>query len=876
MAITSISRVWSNDPSLVSLSTTDDYAAITAAGYLTAQEDNIYELNGGTWGWRETDFIICTYLEGGVVFDALFTISTDFTTLIEFAKPSQGTVNPGTINQIAYYASTGETVSGLATANNSILATNGSGVPAMTGTLPFTVPVSTGGTGLSTLTAYAVLTGGTTATGALQQVSGVGTSGQVLVSNGAAALPSWQAVPGVVPAALTRTNDTNVTLTLGGSPTVALLAATSITVGWTGVLAILRGGTGVSATPTTASASAFAAWDASVNLPANNFLSGYTTTATAAGTTTLTVASTFLQFFTGVTTQTLVLPVVSTLALGTRYMIYNNSTGVVTVQSSGANTVQAMAAGTRLIVTSIATSGTDATVWQSDYTQGGTFSQGYTTTATAAGTTTLTSSSTYLQYFTGVTTQTVVMPVTSTLSLGQQYRVTNNSTGVVTVQSSGANAIIAMQAGTQVVLTCILTSGTGTASWSWSYLGWQGATGLTIAQDVTINGITAGRGASNNANNAVFGAGALANAGAPADCNAFGLNALALCNGGSGLNDAFGSRALDALTTGSQCTAFGTDSLSAISTGIFGSAFGNNCLRLATGSENTGVGTTAGFDVSTGGNNTLIGARASRGIASGALTLTTGSDNTLVGRRTGVNSAAASGCLALGQDAVALAATGATSSDSGPGIAIGSAANLVGFRGDGSIYPSTTGAGFWRVRVNGTSYMMPLITDAATAWPAITTASVTFSTTTGIVGSTTNDSAAAGSVGQLIETIVLVGSAVAMTSTVSVNIASVSLTAGDWDVWAEFWTAPAAGTTTSKIQAGITQTTGTLPTVPATGTSLNTLTGITTAATESVTIPVASCRQSLSGTTTVYLVANTTFAVSTMGGYGKISARRRR
>lgn len=44
--------------------------------------------------------------------------------------------------------------------------------------------------------------------------------------------------------ALTKTDDTNVTLTLGGSPAGALLAATSITVGWTGALAASRGGFG--------------------------------------------------------------------------------------------------------------------------------------------------------------------------------------------------------------------------------------------------------------------------------------------------------------------------------------------------------------------------------------------------------------------------------------------------------------------------------------------------------------------------------------------------------------------------------------------------------------------------------------------------------
>lgn len=47
------------------------------------------------------------------------------------------------------------------------------------------------------------------------------------------------------PAALTRTDDTNVTLTLGGTPSSALLQATSITAGWTGQLAVGRGGTGI-------------------------------------------------------------------------------------------------------------------------------------------------------------------------------------------------------------------------------------------------------------------------------------------------------------------------------------------------------------------------------------------------------------------------------------------------------------------------------------------------------------------------------------------------------------------------------------------------------------------------------------------------------
>lgn len=56
--------------------------------------------------------------------------------------------------------------------------------------------VEGGGTGLSSAAAYAVLCGGTTPTGDLQQVSGLGTSGQVLTSNGAGSLPSWQSAGG--------------------------------------------------------------------------------------------------------------------------------------------------------------------------------------------------------------------------------------------------------------------------------------------------------------------------------------------------------------------------------------------------------------------------------------------------------------------------------------------------------------------------------------------------------------------------------------------------------------------------------------------------------------------------------------------------------
>ena len=52
--------------------------------------------------------------------------------------------------------------------------------------------VADGGTGVSSFTPYGVVLGGTTGAGALQNVSGLGTSGQVLTSAGAGAAPTWQ------------------------------------------------------------------------------------------------------------------------------------------------------------------------------------------------------------------------------------------------------------------------------------------------------------------------------------------------------------------------------------------------------------------------------------------------------------------------------------------------------------------------------------------------------------------------------------------------------------------------------------------------------------------------------------------------------------
>ena len=65
-----------------------------------------------------------------------------------------------------------------------------------------------------------------------------GTISQYIRGNGT--LATFPTIPTITPSALTKTDDTNVTLTLGGTPATSLLEAVSLTLGWTGTLADSR------------------------------------------------------------------------------------------------------------------------------------------------------------------------------------------------------------------------------------------------------------------------------------------------------------------------------------------------------------------------------------------------------------------------------------------------------------------------------------------------------------------------------------------------------------------------------------------------------------------------------------------------------------
>jgi hypothetical protein len=147
-----------------------------------------------------------------------------------------------------------------------------------------------------------------------------------------------------------------------------------------------------------------------------------------------------------------------------------------------------------------------------------------------------------------------------------------------------------------------------------------------------------------------------------------------------------------------------------------------------------------------------------------------------------------------------------------------------------------------------------------------TAGSLTFSPTTqGIVGTTTNDNAAAGYVGEYISSTV---TASAITNNTFTNVTSISLTAGDWDVFGSILTNPAATTTQSGVSCGINTVSATFP-------SLYTSNGAYTAG-NNAGLVAPTVRLSLNTTTTVYLVAAVVYSISTLTITGFIGARRRR
>jgi len=177
------------------------------------------------------------------------------------------------------------------------------------------------------------------------------------------------------------------------------------------------------------------------------------------------------------------------------------------------------------------------------------------------------------------------------------------------------------------------------------------------------------------------------------------------------------------------------------------------------------------------------------------------------------------------------------------------------------------------------------LANSATTFPITFTAGgtdsnigITFTTkgTGGVSlsGTTAADSAAAGYVGELLSSANATG--VAMTTGATTQIQTLTLTAGDWDVWGVFYTTVNALTTLGVHRCMLNTSSATFAS-PTTAqlSATNGIYGVQTTGTQ-VLLNTGMSRWNVSGSTTVYLNASASYGTNTLTGNGSIYARRRR
>lgn len=313
-------------------------------------------------------------------------IAADFPTLNQNTSGSAATLTtPRAINGVNFDGSAGITVTAAAgtltgtTLNSSVvsssltsLGTIATGV--WNGT---TIAIANGGTGQTTANAAlnAFLPSQATNSGKFLTTDGTNTSWATIAGSGTVTAVSVVTSQGVSGTVANATTTPAITIALGALTGVTsfnglVVTANSgvITTGtWNGTtIALANGGTNQTSLITAATASAIVGQDANANYSVNSLIEAWTTTATAGGTTTMVVANTYQQYWTGSSNQTIKLPTTGIVA-GQQFQIVNNSTGAVTVQSSGANTIVILAAGTSAVFTAIAATPTTAANWNFIY-----------------------------------------------------------------------------------------------------------------------------------------------------------------------------------------------------------------------------------------------------------------------------------------------------------------------------------------------------------------------------------------------------------------------------------------------------------------------------------------------------------------------------
>jgi hypothetical protein len=144
-----------------------------------------------------------------------------------------------------------------------------------------------------------------------------------------------------------------------------------------------------------------------------------------------------------------------------------------------------------------------------------------------------------------------------------------------------------------------------------------------------------------------------------------------------------------------------------------------------------------------------------------------------------------------------------------------------------------------------------------------------------LVGVTNASNAPAGALGEVMQTLVVVGSDVSMTTATATNILTVNLTPGDWDCDGNlnFVTTSATMVVTSPQEADIGLTNP--PAMVTDGTEAWYAIALTTA-TSKFSISLVRKRVNVSSNTSVFLTGMATFSAGTVHGYGELLCRRNR
>ena len=228
-------------------------------------------------------------------------------------------------------------------------------------------------------------------------------------------------------------------------------------------------------------------------------------------------------------------------------------------------------------------------------------------------------------------------------------------------------------------------------------------------------------------------------------------------------------------------------------------------------------------------------------------------------------------------------ATTATTSASDDYVAIDGSANGTRklsaysptFGGNLTVSGGTVTSGTGALTLNSSGNSVLLQSAGTTALTLDSSQNATFAgkvtPTGGIVGTTTNNNAAAGNVGEYVEGVVLRASAVSLTTATVGNVSSITLGAGDWDVSGYVSFLAGGSTVRTLILSGLANGTSSLPDIE--NGSRVAQAGSVTGGTD-IGMATAIVRYSLTGNTTIYLNAYSEFTTSTMQAYVVIRARR--